>query len=53
VIGFDAALTDGANPPKLQSACDTWDLRPDAGPHPSPAGYKKMDDTVDLTLFTK
>jgi len=51
VIDFDAALTDGGNPPKLQSAYATW-AQTD-GLHPSPAGYKKMGDTVDLTLFTK
>jgi lysophospholipase L1-like esterase len=51
VIDFDAAVTDGGNPPKLQTAYATW-AQTD-GLHPGPAGYKKMGDSVDLTLFTK
>jgi lysophospholipase L1-like esterase len=50
-IDFDAALTDGGNPPKLQTAYATW-AQTD-GLHPGPAGYQKMGDSVDLTLFTK
>jgi lysophospholipase L1-like esterase len=47
-IDFDAAVGDGSNPPKLQAAYDSGD-----GLHLNPAGYQKMADTVDLTLFTK
>lgn len=50
-LDFDAALTDGGNPPKLQTQYDTW-AQTD-GLHPSPAGYQKLADSVDLTLFTK
>ena len=50
-IDFDAALTDGGNPPKLQTVYATW-AQAD-GLHPGPAGYQKMGDTVDLSLFTK
>ena len=39
---------DGGNPPKLQATYDSGD-----GLHLSPAGYQKMADTVDLTLFTR
>ncbi|HKO49401.1 MAG TPA: GDSL-type esterase/lipase family protein, partial [Polyangiaceae bacterium] len=51
VIDFDAALTDGGNPPKLQEAFAAWSQKD--GLHPGPVGYKKMGDSVDLTLFTK
>jgi lysophospholipase L1-like esterase len=51
VIDFDAALTDGGNPPKLQAVYATWAQMDWL--HPGPAGYQKMGDTVDLTLFTK
>lgn len=50
-IDFDAALTDGGNPPKLQATYATWAQTDWL--HPSPAGYKKMGDSVSLTLFTK
>jgi len=50
-IDFDAALTDGGSPPKLQTAYATW-AQTD-GLHPGPAGYQKMGDSVALTLFTK
>jgi lysophospholipase L1-like esterase len=50
-IDFDAALTDGGNPPKLQTVYATWAQMD--GLHPGPAGYQKMGDSVDLTLFTK
>ena len=57
VIDFDAALTDGGNPPKLQAAYSAWTAGNPAGSadglHPGPAGYQKMGDSVDLTLFTK
>jgi len=50
-IDFDAALTDGGTPPKLQTAFATW-AQTD-GLHPGPAGYQKMGEAADLTLFTK
>ncbi len=57
VIDFDAALTDGGNPPKLQAAYSAWTPNNPQGSadglHPGPAGYQKMGDSVDLTLFTK
>ncbi len=48
---FDAAVTDGGNPPSLQAQYDTW-ARTD-GLHLSPAGYQKLADTVDLTSFAR
>ncbi|HEY4184162.1 MAG TPA: GDSL-type esterase/lipase family protein [Polyangia bacterium] len=51
VIDFDAAVTDGGNPPKLQNDLMTWSQMD--GLHPGPAGYLKMGNSVDLTLFTK
>ena len=51
VIDFDAALTDGGNPPKLQATYAAWSQMD--GLHPGPAGYQKMGDAADLTLFTK
>ena len=55
VLDFDAAVTDGGNPPKLQSQYATWTSADGSGDglHPSPAGYQKMADSVDLTLFTR
>ena len=55
VLDFDAAVTDGGNPPKLQLAYATWTSADGSGDglHPSPAGYQKMADSVDLSLFTK
>jgi lysophospholipase L1-like esterase len=50
-IDFDAALTDGGNPPMLQATYAAWSQMD--GLHPGPAGYQKMGDSVDLTLFTK
>jgi lysophospholipase L1-like esterase len=47
-IDFDMAVRDTSNPPRLQTAYDSGD-----GLHLSPAGYQKMADTVDLTLFTR
>jgi lysophospholipase L1-like esterase len=56
-IDFDAALTDGKNPPSLQATYAAWTPGNPAGStddlHPGPAGYQKMGETVDLTLFTK
>jgi lysophospholipase L1-like esterase len=51
VIDFDAALTDGGNPPKLQATFAAWAQMD--GLHPGPAGYQKMGDSIDLMLFTK
>jgi lysophospholipase L1-like esterase len=53
VLDFDAAVTDGGNPPKLQSQYATWTSADGSGDglHPSPAGYQKMADSVDLSLF--
>ncbi len=51
VIDFDAAVTDNGNPPKLQATYAAWAQMD--GLHPGPAGYQKMGDTADLTLFTK
>jgi lysophospholipase L1-like esterase len=45
-IDFDAAVKDSSNPPKIQSTYDSGD-----GLHLSPAGYQKLADTVDLSLF--
>jgi lysophospholipase L1-like esterase len=50
-IDFDAAITDGGNPPKIQATYAAWSQQD--GLHPGPAGYQKMGDSVDLTLFTK
>jgi len=49
-IDFDAALTDGGSPPMLQATYATWSMMD--GLHPGPAGYQKMGDSVDLSLFT-
>lgn len=51
VIDFDAALTDGGSPPKLQATYAAWSQQD--GLHPGPAGYQKMGQTVDLSLFTQ
>jgi lysophospholipase L1-like esterase len=50
-IDFDATLTDGGNPPKLQTSYATW--AQSDGLHPGPSGYQKMGSSVDLALFTK
>jgi lysophospholipase L1-like esterase len=50
-IDFDAALTDGGQPPRLQTAYATW-AQTD-GLHPGPAGYQRMGETPDLALFTR
>jgi lysophospholipase L1-like esterase len=47
-IDLNAAVSDTSNPPKLPAAYDSGD-----GLHLTPAGYQKLADTVDLTLFTK
>ena len=57
VIDFDAALTDGGNPPKLKAEYAAWTPNNPQGSadglHPGTAGYQKMGETPDLTLFTK
>ena len=50
-LDFDAAITDGGDPPEIQSIYGTW--AQSDGLHPNPAGYQKMADSVGLTLFTK
>jgi lysophospholipase L1-like esterase len=47
VIDFDAAVRDTSTPPKVQAAYDSGD-----GLHLNPTGYRKLADTVNLTLFT-
>jgi lysophospholipase L1-like esterase len=50
-LDFDAALTDGGNPPKLQTVYATWAQMDWL--HPGPAGYQKMGDSVNLAMFTR
>jgi lysophospholipase L1-like esterase len=50
-IDFDAALTDGGSPPKIQASLAAWSQAD--GLHPGPAGYQAMGEAADLTLFTK
>jgi lysophospholipase L1-like esterase len=50
-IDFDAAVTDGGSPPKLQATYAAWSQMD--GLHPGPAGYQAMGMAADLTLFTK
>jgi len=45
-IDFDAAVRDTSSPPRVQAAFDSGD-----GLHLNPAGYQKLADTVNLTLF--
>jgi lysophospholipase L1-like esterase len=47
-IDFDAAVRDTSNPPKVQAQYDSGD-----GLHLNPAGYQKLADTVNLTLFAQ
>jgi len=47
-IDFDAAVRDTSNPPKVQAAFDSGD-----GLHLNPAGYQKLADTVNLSLFAQ
>jgi lysophospholipase L1-like esterase len=49
VIDFDAAVSDGGDPPSLQEAYATWAQTDWL--HPSPAGYQKMGETAELSLF--
>ncbi len=48
VIDFDAAVRDPNNQKMLLSTYDSGDHL-----HLSPAGYKKMAEVIDLSLFTK
>ena len=50
-IDFEAAVTDGATPPNLQMVYAAWAQQD--GLHPGPAGYQRMGETPDLTLFTR
>jgi lysophospholipase L1-like esterase len=45
-VPLDVAVQDSSNAQKLNSAYDSGD-----GLHLNPAGYQKMADTIDLTLF--
>jgi len=47
-IDFDAAVRDTSNPPRLQTQYDSGD-----GLHLNPAGYQKLADTVNLSLFAQ
>lgn len=46
VLDFDAAVRDPARPDHLAGAYDSGD-----GLHLSPAGYRKLADTIPLSLF--
>lgn len=48
VLDFDQAIRDPAQPSRLLPAFDSGDHL-----HPSPAGYKKLADSIPLTLFTR
>jgi lysophospholipase L1-like esterase len=50
-IDFDAALTDGGSPPKIQASLAAWSQMD--GLHPGPAGYQAMGEAADLSLFVK
>jgi lysophospholipase L1-like esterase len=50
-IDFDAALTDGGSPPKIQASLAAWSQAD--GLHPGPAGYQAMGEVADPSLFTK
>ena len=50
-IDFDAALTDGGNPPSLQATYAAWAQQD--GLHPGPMGYQRMGQAADLALFTR
>ncbi len=50
-IDFDTALTDPREALSLQATYAQW--ASSDGLHPGPAGYQKMADSVDLTLFAK
>jgi lysophospholipase L1-like esterase len=48
VIDLDAAVRDPSKPDTLLPAYDTGDQL-----HLNPAGYKKMAEVVDLSLFAR
>lgn len=48
VIDLDAAVRDPQNPNRLAAAYDSGDQL-----HLNPAGYQKMGESVDLSLFTQ
>lgn len=50
-IDFDAAVTDGGDPPSLQAVYAAW--AQEDGLHPGPAGYQAMGEAADLSLFTQ
>jgi lysophospholipase L1-like esterase len=50
-IDFEAAVTDGGNPPQLQAVYAAWAQQD--GLHPGPAGYQALGDQVDLALFSR
>jgi len=50
-IDFEAAVTDGGNPPKLQATYAAWSQQD--GLHPGPAGYVAIGNAADLSLFTR
>jgi len=50
-IDFDAAVSDGADPPKLQAPVAAWAQQDWL--HPGPAGYQQIGDSVDLAMFTR
>jgi lysophospholipase L1-like esterase len=45
-IDFDAALRDPAHPGRLRAEFDSGDHI-----HPNDAGYQKMADAIDLSVF--
>lgn len=51
VIDFDKAISDGGNPPSIQTAFAEWSQKD--GLHPGPAGYQAMGDAADLALFKR
>ncbi len=48
VIDFDAVMRDSLEPARLRPDGDSGDHL-----HPSEAGYQRMADAIDLTLFTR
>jgi lysophospholipase L1-like esterase len=51
VLDFDAAVTNGATPPALQTQYDTWAETDDL--HLNVAGYQQLANSISLPLFTK